>query len=322
MPETLIHVENLTVHFSTYEGIVQAVDDVSFQIGKSEWFGLVGETGCGKSVTALSILRLLPVSARIIRGRIIFDGVDLTTISEAEMREIRGARIPMIFQDPGSSLNPSMKIGQQMVETIELHQRVSRREARMLAADMLQQAGVAQAKECLNLYPHELSGGMQQRVLIGLALSCQPSLLIADEPTTNLDVTIQAEIIDLMQSLQEKLGMSVLLITHDLGVVASTCQRVAVMYAGNIVEQGLTRDVLHNSRHPYTSALVRAVPTIKTKKDALESIPGTVPSLLGERRGCMFQSRCAKAVADCRMERPALRQAGSDHTVACHLATL
>ena len=319
MSEQLLSVENLSIHFSTFEGVVRAVENVSFQMNKDEWFGLVGETGCGKSVTAMSILRLLPISAKIVSGRIMFGGKDLARASESEMRHIRGAKIPMIFQDPGSSLNPSFRIGDQMIETIMFHQRVAKKEARELAREMLERAGVAEANECLSLYPHELSGGMQQRVLIGLALSCQPSLLIADEPTTSLDVTIQAEIISLMRNLQEQLGMSVLLITHDLGIVANTCRRVAVMYAGNIVEQGFSEQVLKHSCHPYTKALLRAIPTIKNKQELLESIPGRVPSLLEERTGCMFYSRCSRRVeGKCNLTNPATKEVEAGHVVACH----
>jgi peptide/nickel transport system ATP-binding protein len=319
--ETVLKVDNLSIHFSTYEGTVRAVENVSFEIGKGEWFGLVGETGCGKSVTALSILRLLPVSAKIINGSIKFGDLDLAKASENQIRSIRGSKIPMIFQDPGSSLNPSMRVGRQMEETIILHQKVKKKEARALAQKMLEQAGIPEAKDCLNLYPHELSGGMQQRILIGLALSCQPSLLIADEPTTNLDVTIQAEIIGLMRSLQEQFGMSVLLITHDLGIIAGTCRRVAVMYAGNIVEQGFTQEVLQHGCHPYTKALLHALPTIKNKKEILESIPGRVPSLLGERCGCMFNSRCAFSMeGECDVKSPVPVEIEPGHIVACHLA--
>jgi peptide/nickel transport system ATP-binding protein len=320
MNEKLLKVEDLSVHFSTYEGILRAVENVSFYINKGEWFGLVGESGCGKSVTALSILQLLPVSAKIVKSKIFFDNMELTKATEKEMRQIRGSKIPMIFQDPGSSLNPSMRIGDQMIETIMLHQAIKKKAAKNIAVEMLERVGITDARECLTLYPHELSGGMQQRVLISLAISCQPSLLIADEATSNLDVTIQAEILSLLNSLQKQFGMSILLITHDIAIVASMCERVAVMYAGSIVEQGLTKEVLQQSLHPYTNGLLRAIPSIKSKRVLLDAIPGRVPSLLNFRKGCMFYSRCPKRMEGlCNLETPTPFEIKPGHFISCHL---
>ena len=320
MNEKLLKVESLSVNFDTYEGIVRAVENVSFYINKGECFGLVGESGCGKSVTALSIIKLLPESAKIVNSKIFFDNMDLTKATEKEIRQIRGSKIPMIFQDPGSSLNPSMRIGDQMVETIMLHQGIKKKTAENVAVEMLELVGITNSKRCLTLYPFELSGGMQQRVLISLALSCQPSLLIADEATSNLDVTIQAEILSLLNSLQKQFGMSILFITHDIGIVASMCERVAVMYAGSIVEQGLTKEILQQSLHPYTNGLIKAIPSIRNKQVLLDAIPGRVPSLLNFRKGCMFYSRCSKHIEGlCNLETPGPLEIKSGHFISCHL---
>ena len=319
MDDRLLSVDGLTLDFETYEGTVNALNDVTFHLKKGEWYGLVGETGSGKTVTSLSILRLLPASAKVIGGQIVFNGIDLLKLSENEMRQKRST-MPMIFQDPGSSLNPSMRVGAQIAETIALHHKVRRKEALVLSIGLLEQVGITNPQECHRYYPHELSGGVEKSLVIALALACKPELLIADEPTINLDVTIQAEIMELLGELQKKLNMTILLITHNLGLVATLCSRVAVMYAGTIVEQGSTANVLNNSLHPYTRALIRAIPTIKAKRAWLDNIPGTVPDMSVARKGCLFQPRCGDYIkGKCELESPLTIEYGSEHFVACHL---
>lgn len=320
MRSKLLEINNLKIQFNTYEGIAHVINDISFIITKAECFGLVGETGCGKSVTALSILRLLPISANINQGEILFEGKNILNIKEDMIRKIRGAKIHMIFQDPGSSLNPSIKIGNQLIETIILHKNVTKKKGRETAIRMLKQAKIFEPEKCLKLYPHELSGGMQQRVLIALALACEPTLLIADEPTTSLDVSIQASIIELLKSLQEKFNMSILLITHNFGIVNNICDRVAVMYAGEIVEEGPTKSILTNSYHPYTSALIESIPSIKRKIEKLKNIKSVAPNFLNRSKGCMFYSRCPKAIENkCNIIKPTFVTVEPNHRVLCHL---
>ena len=318
--ETLLDIEDLRVYFQTDDGTLKAVDGVSFHIAEGETIGLVGESGCGKSVTAFSILKLLPAPpARYAGGRIRFRGEDLLALNEKEMRRIRGNLISMIFQEPMSSLNPIMTIGSQITEAILEHRKKSRREARDIAIEMLGRVGIASPLSRFNDFPHHLSGGMKQRAMIAMALVCRPRLLIADEPTTALDVTIQAQILDLLGDLQRELGMSVLLITHDLGVVAETCDRVAVMYAGKIVEYAPVMELFERPGHPYTHGLFRSLPTLTKKRGPLPVIPGAVPSPLDFPTGCRFRTRCPLAQEICEQE-PELRTIAPDHLVACHFA--
>jgi peptide/nickel transport system ATP-binding protein len=316
----LLEVVGLEVHFQTDDGIVKAVDGVSFHIGPGETLGLVGESGCGKSVTAYSILQLLArPPARYAGGEIRFRGENLLAFSDKQMRRVRGQMISMVFQEPMSSLNPIMSVGKQITETVLEHQRVSKREARERAIEMLRLVHVPSPETRFNEYPHQLSGGMKQRVMIAMALACRPQLLVADEPTTALDVTIQAQILDLLGELQQEFNMSVLLITHDLGVVAETCDRVAVMYAGRIVEQAPVVELFERPKHPYTHGLFRSLPTLAEKKSQLAVIPGTVPSPLDFPSGCRFRTRCSMAQGICK-EEPPLREIAPDHLAACHFA--
>ncbi len=320
MAEPLLRVENLCVEFHTRRGVLRAVDGVQFEIYPQESFGLVGETGCGKTVTGLSILRLISRPGRITSGSIWLEGKELTTLSEAEMQQIRGGRIAMIFQDPTCSLNPVFTIGSQIVRVIQRHQPVTRREAEARALEVLEAVGLPDARHLLSCYPHELSGGMQQRVMIAMALSCRPALLIADEPTTALDVTIEAQILALLRDLQQRYGIAMLLITHDLGIIAETCSRVAVLYAGRVVETGPTDALFLAPHHPYTQGLMAAIPQPATRGRKLSAIPGTVPANPGTIPGCGFASRCGMAQERCRGERPALIEVAPGHRVACFLA--
>ena len=318
--QNLLEVSELRVYFDTEDGALKAVDGVSFRIDPGETLGLVGESGCGKSVTAFSILQLVPVPpARYAGGEIRFRGENLLALNDKGMRRVRGNLISMIFQEPMSSLNPIMTIGQQITETIREHQKKSKREARDLAIEMLRRVGIPSAETRVNEYPHQLSGGMKQRAMIAMALVCRPQLLIADEPTTALDVTIQAQILALLSELQRELGMSVLLITHDLGVVAETCDRVAVMYAGKIVEYAPVVELFEKPKHPYTHGLFRSLPTLAEKKQVLAVIPGAVPSPLDFPSGCRFRTRCPMAQEVCKQE-PPLREILANHFAACHFA--
>lgn len=319
MSQVLVSVENLHVQFRTYAGIVYALNGVTFDIRRGEIFGLVGETGCGKSVTGLSLLRLVPPPGEITAGRIIFDGEDLLSKSEAEMRGIRGRRIAMVFQDPAASLNPVFSVEDQLVGIIRHHQRVAQGEARRQAVSTLHAVGLPDPERMLRAYPHELSGGMQQRVMIAMALSSGAELLIADEPTTALDVTIQAQILALLVELQKTRQLSILLITHDLGVVAETCDRVGVLYAGNLVEVGPTADVFRVMKHPYTQGLLKAIPRPGSRGQFLSAVPGAVPSGLERVPGCAFHPRCPFVMDICREEKPRLLRANEEHRVACYL---
>lgn len=323
MKEVLLEIRNLQTHFKTDEGEARAVNGVDLKVPKGETLGLVGESGCGKSVTALSIMRLVPEPpGRIIGGEIIFDGRDILKLREAEMRRMRGNTLSMIFQEPMTALNPVYRIGSQMAEVIQLHQKVSKKEAMDRALDMLHKVGIPDPKQRLREYPHQMSGGMRQRVLIAMALSSHPKMVIADEPTTALDVTIQAQILDLMNQLKEEMGTSNLLITHDLGVIFEMAQWVAVMYAGKIVEYAAVSDLFSQPLHPYTTGLMNSIPQIDQpvpKDKMLRSIPGMVPSLFDLLEGCTFQDRCNHVFDRCRREEPGLADLGSGHMVRCWL---
>ena len=298
--DEILRVEGLRTEFRTAAGVVRAVDGVSFEIRRGSTMGLVGESGCGKSVTALSILRLIDFPGRIAGGRILFDDLDLAEVEPEEMRQIRGHRIAMIFQEPMTSLNPVFTIGDQIAETVEVHKKVKRKEAMDRAVEMLKLVGIPSPERRIHDFPHHMSGGMRQRAMIAMALSCDPELLIADEPTTALDVTIQAQILDLMRSLQERLKMSILLITHDLGVVAETCEEVAVMYAGQVVERAKVHDLFRSPQMPYTEGLLNSIPRLgMTQTERLAVIEGTVPNPLRWPKGCRFAPRCRYRFEKC-----------------------
>jgi oligopeptide/dipeptide ABC transporter ATP-binding protein len=376
-PVKLLEVKDLTTYFFTEEGVVKAVDGVSFDIYENEVLGLVGETGCGKSVTALSILRLVRAPGKIMRGEIKFRGIDLIKLDKNAIREHRGRDITMIFQDPLNSLNPVFSVGKQVSEVFTLHQddeikrlrdekalerkdklkekkvlekklresaeRLSEEEKEELknsikeikvkygstptlktilsdvSADIISEVGIADSRELLKRYPHELSGGMRQRIMIAMGLSCNPALLIADEPTTALDVTIQAQILDLMKALKKRFKTSMLLITHDLGIIAEMCDRVAVMYSGNIVEYALATDLFNNPRHPYTQGLIAAIPSIEKRDQKLQVIRGMVPNLIFPPSGCRFHPRCDERLEICDKVKPKLNEIGDKYYVACHL---
>ena len=317
----LISVSDLKTYFSTSAGVARAVDGVSFTIEANETVGLVGESGCGKSVTSLSILRLIQRPGRIEPGsRIEFEGRELLALSDRQMRTIRGNRIAMIFQEPMTSLNPVFTVGDQIAEVARVHSKVSRREAWERAVEMLKTTGIPAPAERAREYPHQLSGGMRQRVMIAMALMMSPALLIADEPTTALDVTIQAQILELLSELQQRHGMSILLITHDLGVVAETASRVIVMYAGEVVEEAPVMQLFAAGHHPYTEGLMTAMPRVGERRDRLTVIPGTVPPPTDWPSGCRFHERCPYAWERCTVEHPPLYQIGSGHVSRCHLA--
>ncbi|MGH7797459.1 MAG: ABC transporter ATP-binding protein [Candidatus Binatia bacterium] len=316
----LLQVKNLQTSFFTPEGEVRAIDGVSFEIGEGKTIGLVGESGCGKSVTSLSIMRLIQSPpGKIVGGEILYRGRDLLKLNNEEMRKIRGNEISMIFQEPMTSLNPVFTVGNQIGEAIRLHQGLGKKETRHKTIDMLRLVKIADPESRVDSYPHQLSGGMRQRVMIAMALSCNPSLLIADEPTTALDVTIQAQILELMKELQQKIGMALLLITHDLGVVAEQADDVAIMYAGKIVERSNTRAIFNHPLHPYTVGLLNSLPSASTlKKKRLDAIPGVVPSPLNLPSGCRFRDRCPRAAELCAQTEPELVEEEAGHTVACH----
>jgi len=316
----VLEVKNLKTAFKTDDGVLVAVDDVSFSVMAGQTVGVVGESGCGKSVTSLSIMRLIPdPPGKIIGGEILFKGKNLLNLSLEEMRKIRGNEISMIFQEPMTSLNPVFTIGNQIMESVILHQKLSKKEAKEKAIEMLRLVGIPSPERRVDDYPHQLSGGMRQRVMIAMALSCNPSVLIADEPTTALDVTIQAQILELIKGLREKLNMAVVLITHDLGVVAETCDYVVVMYAGKVIEHGTAEDIFLRPSHPYTRGLLKSIPSHDTgaKKQRLETIPGLVPSLLKLPKGCRFQDRCSKKQNKCTDAEPNLENVGAGHSAAC-----
>jgi oligopeptide/dipeptide ABC transporter ATP-binding protein len=313
----LLEVRDLRVSFFTPRGEVRAVDGVSFTIDEGETFGLVGESGCGKSVTALSLLRLLDGNGRIVGGDIVFAGRRLLALSEEEMRSLRGDQIAMVFQEPMTSLNPVFTVGYQIGEVLEVHRGMSRKQARAEAIELLRLVEIPEPERRVDAYPHQLSGGMRQRVMIAMALACRPRLLIADEPTTALDVTIQAQILDLLAHLQEQFGMAVLFVTHDLGIVAERARRVAVMYAGRIVEEAETATLFRNPLHPYTRGLLRSIPRLGMRVRRLAAIPGSVPDPLALPSGCRFRDRCTYAVARCAEIDPQLEPFGDSRAVAC-----
>jgi peptide/nickel transport system ATP-binding protein len=322
-PAPLLEVEDLKTHFFTRDGIVRAVDGVSFSVVPGETLAVVGESGCGKSVTSLSVLRLIASPpGRIVAGRIRFLGQDLLQLPERKMRAIRGNEISMIFQEPMTSLNPVLRIGRQISETLTLHRGMSRAAAQQRAVEMLRLVGIPEPAQRMQQYPHELSGGMRQRVMIAMALACDPKLLIADEPTTALDVTVQAQILDLMRQLKAKTGTAIILITHSLGLVAEMAQRVVVMYGGRKVEEAPVAALFRRPRHPYTRALLKSVPRLRSSltgggQARLAEIPGVVPSLKEAMPGCIFAARCAYAVEHCRQSYPPLEQKAAGHWVAC-----
>ena len=320
LKKTLVEIQELSIHFDTDRGIVPAVNEVSYSIYEGETLGLVGESGCGKSVTAHSIIRLIPKpQGRVASGKIIFRGEDLVKVSESRIREIRGNDISMIFQEPMTSLNPVFTIGEQISEVILQHQDLNEDEAWDLAIQMLGKVGIPSPDMRAEEYPHQLSGGMKQRVMIAMALACNPYLLIADEPTTALDVTIQAQILELIQELQKQSAMSVLMITHDLAVVAEVCDRVVVMYASKIVEIAPVEKLFEKPLHPYTQGLFQSIPNVEVDQERLTPIPGFVPSPLNFPSGCKFHDRCAMKVQRCTTEEPLLRELEDGRMVACHL---
>jgi peptide/nickel transport system ATP-binding protein/oligopeptide transport system ATP-binding protein len=315
--KTLIEITDLKTYFYTEDGVVPAIDGVSFKINKGETLAIVGESGSGKSVTSLSIMRLVQPPGKIINGDIVFNGESLLDKSDAEMRAIRGNKISMIFQEPMTSLNPVYRVGDQISESLILHQGMSRKEALEQAVKLLKLVGIPEAERRVKQYPHELSGGMRQRVMIAMALACKPELLIADEPTTALDVTIQNQILELMKELKEKTNTSILLITHDLGVVAEMADRVVVMYAGQIVEQGDVYTIFENPKHPYTEGLLRSMPSYGKRTDKLHVIEGVVPNPLRLPKGCRFAPRCQYATELCHAEMPEITQVTEDEVVRC-----
>ena len=310
---------NLIVNFHTLDGVVHALDGVTFDVRKGEILGLVGETGCGKSATGLAILKLLPDNSEVVKGQITLEGDDILHKPEGQMVKIRGRKIAMIFQDPASSLNPVFPIGRQLLDVLKIHNEATDEDGlRKLAHEKLAMVELPDAESVMELYPHELSGGMQQRVIMAIALSSSPMLLIADEPTTALDVTIQAQLLVLLKKLKETLGLSVLLITHNLGVVRELCGRIAIMYAGSIVESATTDRIFKNPLHPYTRGLISSVVTGRLRGKILHYIPGTVPSLLHPPTGCRFHPRCGYAIEPCKQSRPELLEVEDEHFVACY----
>jgi len=324
MPKTLLEVSNLQTQFKLEKNIIRAVKDVSFSVDEGEVLGIVGESGCGKSVTALSIMRLVEPPGEITGGTVIFrdenNETDLLTLSDKHLEKILGNRISMIFQDPMTSLNPVLSIGYQIMETLRVHRRLSKREAREQGIDLLQSVGISNARQRFDDYPHEFSGGMRQRVMIAMAIACRPKLLIADEPTTALDVTIQAQILNLLRKFGKQFGMSIIIITHDLGVVAQLADRVAVMYAGRIVENASVREIFNRPQHPYTQALIDSIPRLDAQPARLKTIEGAPPRFSGEEIGCSFRPRCSYRVAVCAEKRPPLTVIRPAQSAACFVA--
>ena len=324
MQDIILDIRDLKTFFYTYDGVAKAVDGISYRLSMGEPLGIVGESGCGKSVSALSILRLIPdPPGRIVEGQIFFKETNLLELAYDRMRDIRGNRISMIFQEPMSSLNPVFTVGNQIAEAFRLHQGLKRHEALEKSIDTLKLVNIPSPEKCVSQYPHELSGGMRQRAMIAMALACNPEILIADEPTTALDVTIQAQIIDLMLQLKEELGMAIILITHDLGIIAETVKRVIVMYAGKIVEEAPTRTIFKTPLHPYSQGLLQSIPRLGDKvrlgRVRLEEIPGVVPSLYELPAGCRFSTRCSHVMEICTKEEPALEEIGGGHLCRCWL---
>ena len=313
----LIEFKNLKTYFYTEAGTVKAVNDVSFKIKKGEVVCVVGESGCGKSVTAMSLMRLVESPGKIVDGEIIYNGKDILKLSDDEIRSIRGNEISMIFQEPMTSLNPVFTVGKQIMESVMLHRKVNKEEAKKVAIEMISLVGISDAEKVVDRYPHELSGGMRQRIRRAMALSCNPKLLLADEPTTALDVTIQAQILDLMRDIKEKMDTAILLITHDLGVVAEMADYVVVMYAGKVIEEGPVNAIFSNPSHPYTVGLLKSKPILNQYQDRLYSIPGQVPSPIGMPENCYFSERCEFCFDKCKSGQPALKLIEDGHKVAC-----
>ena len=318
-PDILLRVEDLTTYFYTEDGVVKAVDGISFNLRRGETMGLVGESGCGKSVTSLSIMRLIGQPGKIVRGKVVFDGTDLLSLSEDQMCKIRGNKVSMIFQQPTSCLNPVFKVGEQISEVLMLHRAMSHDQAKKRAIELLSMVGIPSAKTRAESFPHEMSGGMCQRVMIAMALACEPALLIADEPTTALDVTIQAQILELMKDLKNNLHTAIILITHDLGVVAEMADHVAVMYAGKIVEEAEVTQLFDAPKHPYTQGLLASIPVLGQVRERLEAIPGSVPNLRNLPPGCRFASRCPHVMDICRTTEPELLMLDDNRTSRCWL---
>jgi oligopeptide/dipeptide ABC transporter ATP-binding protein len=319
MSEQLLQVDNLVTKFKTADGKLSAVRGVSFSVNKGETLCIVGESGCGKSITSLSLMGLLPSNGEIAEGSVQLDGQELTTLSQEELRKLRGNKMSMIFQEPMTALNPVFSVGYQIREPLMIHKKLSKREAHKQGIELLKQVGIPYPEKRMAQYPHELSGGMRQRVVIAMALACNPALLIADEPTTALDVTIQAQILDLMDSLKEELGMGVVMVTHDMGVVAEVADRVMVMYAGEKVEEADVESLFNNPQHPYTRGLLKSVPNVDDREYKLEPIPGSLPNLKEKITGCRFHQRCEFATEKCRTQSPHTFTAGENHTVRCWL---
>lgn len=314
---SVLEIKNLTIELMTDRGLVKAVDNVSFSLEEGEILGLVGESGCGKSMTSMAIMRLLSKNQSRITGEILFDGKDLLRLSEKEMNMIRGNHMAMIFQDVMTSLNPLMTIGKQIMEPMMVHKGMSKKEARIRAIELLDAVGIPMSEKRVDEYPNSLSGGMRQRVMIAIALACTPKVLIADEPTTALDVTIQAQILELMKKIRKKYGTSIIMISHDLGVIAEMCDRAAVMYCGNIVEEGTIDKIFDNSMHPYTQGLLKSIPTLEVANEELYSIPGIVPSLHEFPKGCKFAGRCLETCETCKNHVPANIEVEMGHYVSC-----
>lgn len=320
MDKKIVEFKNLSISFKIDEGIVRAVNDVSFEVRKGEVLGIVGESGCGKSVTSMSLMRLLPVPPTIYEsGSINLNGVDILSLSEEEMREKRGSEVAIIFQEPMTSLNPVMKIGHQISEVMLIHQKISKSEAKKRAIELINLVGIPRAESIFNSYPHELSGGMRQRIMIAIALACNPKVLIADEPTTALDVTIQAQILDLIKNMKSKFDMSIMMITHDLGVIAEMADYVIVMYAGKIVEKAKVLDIFKNPKHPYTIGLMKSKPTFEGNNEKLYSIPGQVPNPMNLPDYCYFYERCDRRKDICKKGIPDLISVGNSHYVSCYV---
>ena len=320
MAKTLVEFKDVHTYFYTEAGTVKAVNGVSYKIKEGETVCVVGESGCGKSVTALSLMRLIAApQGEIVKGNISFDGKDITSLSEEEMMSIRGNDISMIFQEPMTSLNPVFTVGNQIMESIILHQKLDKKQARDKAIEMITLVGIPRAEAIVDSYPHELSGGMRQRIMIAMALSCNPKLLIADEPTTALDVTIQAQILDLMRDIKQKTQTSIMLITHDLGVVAEMADYVVVMYAGKVIEEGPVNDIFKNPLHPYTRGLLKSKPVINQETDRLYSIPGQVPNPIGMKDSCYFHERCEHCMEVCKTQIPTIKYYDEQHKISCFL---
>jgi len=317
MAQKLLEIKNLRTYFFTEAGVVKALDGLSLEVDKGESVGLVGESGSGKSVTAQSVLRIVPRPGRIVEGSVMFEGEELLTKKEDDMRKLRGSKMAIVFQDPTTSLNPLYTVEKQITDILILHRDLNREDARKQALHLLERVGIQDPERRLKAYPHELSGGMKQRIAIARALSCDPTLLFADEPTTNLDVTIQAQVLELLKQLQKELSMTMVMITHDMGIIADMTERVTVLYAGKVMEVANTETLFSSPKHPYTEALLKAVPSVRQTR-TLEVIPGNIPNLIEPPTGCVFHPRCKYAKDVCVGQEPALEKAGDGHYVACH----